>query len=472
MTRTRPVSKLAFGICALLLAVSGILVFGPLPSASAQTTASGTVLGNGTGLIYMNVANSTFVVGNITYSAIMFGDVTGAYSGTAEVMPGPFLTPNLIAQYYIEMGGVPTPVTIFFPADSSGFIITSEDPPGVYNWTQHLGNPDHPVTMWTASNRLFDTVVSIDQVGTSQPIGGSYPNILFAVNFTFTGNYTGELLPCGAKEIQSQVADSGTFTSDDGSIVVNYTRNGTTAMIFAPLQPCPITSTKPYLDKFVYVNSNLALADEDNVNVKIYYTQAEVEAAKIKGDTLKIYRWDDLTWSEVPGSGIGSDGSGTYVGALLEKFGVYCAVGDTPPAEIPGKVTLKPSISVTISEASPSEVDYGVMAPGTEALSPVLQVVNDGSVAEDLLIKGANATCGAGTWTLADTPGADQYSHLYGIGMIPASYTPLSTTDASYLGTDVVVGGTVNFRLKIQTPTSSTVYGQYATTVTILAVAH
>jgi len=141
-------------------------------------------------------------------------------------------------------------------------------------------------------------------------------------------------------------------------------------------------------------------------------------------------------------------------------------------------VTLQ-SISVTIAEGYPTAVGYGVMAPGTEAIPATytpgtysyLRVENNGSVAEDLLIKGVDATCGAGTWTLAATPGADQYSHLYGIGQSPVSYSLLSTA-ASTLGSNVAVGGTVDFNLKILTPTSSTVYGQYSTTVTILAVAH
>jgi hypothetical protein len=147
-------------------------------------------------------------------------------------------------------------------------------------------------------------------------------------------------------------------------------------------------------------------------------------------------------------------------------------------AQVSATVTLQ-SISVTIAEGYPTAMDYGVMAPGTEAIPATytpgtysyLRVENNGSVAEDLLIKGADATCGTGTWTLAATPGANQYSHLYGIGQSPVSYTPLSTS-ASTLGSNVAAGGTVDFKLKIQTPTSSTVYGQYSTTVTILAVAH
>jgi len=162
-------------------------------------------------------------------------------------------------------------------------------------------------------------------------------------------------------------------------------------------------------------------------------------------------------------------------GTILHYFEGAASEGE---AQVSATVTLQ-SISVTIASGYPTAMDYGVMAPGTEAIPTTytpgtysyLRVENNGSVAEDLLIKGADATCGAGTWTLAASPGANQYSHLYGIGQSPVSYTPLSTA-ASTLGTDVATGGTVNFKLKIQTPTSSTVYGQYSTTVTILAVAH
>jgi hypothetical protein len=72
---------------------------------------------------------------------------------------------------------------------------------------------------------------------------------------------------------------------------------------------------------------------------------------------------------------------------------------------------------------------------------------------------------------LAATPGPDQYSHFYGLGQTPGSYSTLDTL-AKNLSSNVTVGGTVDFNVKIQTPTNSTVYGQYSTTVTVLAVAH
>jgi hypothetical protein len=178
------------------------------------------------------------------------------------------------------------------------------------------------------------------------------------------------------------------------------------------------------------------------------------------------------------------DGDTVVVGAFYDDVeananqgSAYVYEGGT--AQVSATVTLEPYlISVTIAEGYPTAVEYGAMLPNTEAEPTAyipdtysyLRVENDGNVAADLLIKGANATCGTGTWILAATPGPNQYTHLYGLGQTPGSYSPLSTS-TSVLGTNVTVGGTVDFNVKIQTPTDSTVYGQYSTTVTVLAVA-
>jgi hypothetical protein len=168
------------------------------------------------------------------------------------------------------------------------------------------------------------------------------------------------------------------------------------------------------------------------------------------------------------------------VGANIDQGSAYIYEGSTPGgAQVAATVTLQ-SISVTISDGYPTAVDYGVMAPGSEAF-PVtyipathqnIRVENNGSVAEDLLIRGSDAACTrGGTWTLSPIPGDDAYAHLYGIGLSPAAYSPLSTA-ASTLGSDLAVGDTVDFNLKIQTPNSSTVWGRYSTTVSVLAVSH
>ena len=167
------------------------------------------------------------------------------------------------------------------------------------------------------------------------------------------------------------------------------------------------------------------------------------------------------------------------VGANADQGSAYVYVGREDTAHVSATVTMEEiSISVAIPEGYPMAVDYGEMTLSAEAVPTAyapdtysyLRVENNGNVAEDLLIKGANATCGVGTWILSETPGADQYCHLYGLGQTPGSYSPLSAS-ASTLGTNVTVGGIVDFNVKIQTPTSSTVSGQYSTTVTVLAVA-
>jgi glutamate synthase domain-containing protein 3 len=167
------------------------------------------------------------------------------------------------------------------------------------------------------------------------------------------------------------------------------------------------------------------------------------------------------------------------VGANADQGSAYVYDGRDRAAQVSATVTLQGYlISVVISEGYPTAVEYGVMLPNTEAVPTAyipdtysyLRVENNGNVAEDVLIKGANATCVTGTWILAATPGADQYSHLYGVGQTPGSYSTLDTL-AKNLSNNVTVGGTVDFNVKIQTPTNSTVYGQYSTTVTVLAVA-
>jgi hypothetical protein len=149
-------------------------------------------------------------------------------------------------------------------------------------------------------------------------------------------------------------------------------------------------------------------------------------------------------------------------------------------AQVSATVTFQViSVSVGIPSGYPTSVDYGPLRPDIEAApasySPAtysyLRVVNSGNVAEHFLIKGANATSpGEGTWTLADTPGVNQYVHLYGTEQAPGGYTALSSTDGSNLAANVAVGEGQDFNLKIHTPTGSTVQGQYSTTVTIVAL--
>ena len=253
------------------------------------------------------------------------------------------------------------------------------------------------------------------------------------------------------------------LTASDGaatdSFGVSVAINGDTAVVGAYMDDIGANSTDQG-SAYVFTRSGTNWMEQTKLTASDGATEDDFGiSAAIDGDTVVVGAfYDDVEANANQGS-------------------AYVYEGGT--AQVSATVTLEPYlISVTIAEGYPTAVEYGAMLPNTEAEPTAyipdtysyLRVENDGNVAADLLIKGANATCGTGTWILAATPGPNQYTHLYGLGQTPGSYSPLSTS-TSVLGTNVTVGGTVDFNVKIQTPTDSTVYGQYSTTVTVLAVA-
>jgi hypothetical protein len=258
------------------------------------------------------------------------------------------------------------------------------------------------------------------------------------------------------------------LTASDGAegdrFGISVAINGDTAVVGAYLDDVGANSTDQG-SAYVFTRSGTNWMEQAKLTASDGAAEDDFGiSAAIDGDTVVVGAfYDDL---EANGHIVSPNQGSAYV----YEEGI---------AQVSATVTLEPYlISVRIAEGYPTAVDYGAMLPNTEteptAYIPdtysYLRVENDGNVAADLLIRGANATCETGTWILAATPGPDQYSHLYGLGQTPGSYSPLSTL-TSVLGTNVTVGGTVDFNVKIQTPTNSTVYGQYSTTVTVLAVA-
>lgn len=137
------------------------------------------------------------------------------------------------------------------------------------------------------------------------------------------------------------------------------------------------------------------------------------------------------------------------------------------------------NISVAVSDGS---VAYGTLSLSASAnttsggVNDTQVATNDGNVAEDFNILSSNATGGT-AWTLAGSPGADQYSHSFcntGSGSpdncdATPTWTSM-TTNYQQLANSVSPAGTNRFDLKLDTPTSSTDYVQKTVNVTIQAV--
>ncbi|HET9721563.1 MAG TPA: hypothetical protein VFP32_00850 [Candidatus Saccharimonadales bacterium] len=131
---------------------------------------------------------------------------------------------------------------------------------------------------------------------------------------------------------------------------------------------------------------------------------------------------------------------------------------------------MKISVSVASGTVAYGTLDLSSTKDTTATgLNDTQVATNDGNVAEDLNIESSSAIGGT-TWTLAATPGADQYEHDFSTDG-GSTWTPMTTSYAS-LGTNVAATGTKNFDLKIHTPTSSTDYVQKTITLTVQAVQH
>jgi len=155
--------------------------------------------------------------------------------------------------------------------------------------------------------------------------------------------------------------------------------------------------------------------------------------------------------------------------------GVLVQAADT--ATVTATVTVQ-NISVSVSDGS---ISYGTMAVNSwkSTLSSDMPpsgdmqtATNNGNVTEDFNIKGQNSA----NWTLGSSQGSEQYVHQFcndtanDCSTPPTNYTALTTSYAT-LATGVATSGTIDFQLRLGTPTSTSSYTQQSVDVTVQAVA-
>lgn len=135
------------------------------------------------------------------------------------------------------------------------------------------------------------------------------------------------------------------------------------------------------------------------------------------------------------------------------------------------------SISISVEDGS---VSYGIMVEDSSRstlsgdLNDTQTVTNNGDVVVNLDIKGQNATGGGCTWTLSSTNGNNQYIHQFcndtdnNCSSPPTNYSAL-TSSYQTLKTGLAVDGTIDFHLRLTTPTETSCYGQQSVDVMIQA---
>jgi hypothetical protein len=127
-----------------------------------------------------------------------------------------------------------------------------------------------------------------------------------------------------------------------------------------------------------------------------------------------------------------------------------------------------PLLSVSVSN---STFAFGTNPLNTWMTPQTSVITNDGTVAENFVGRISQFSDGANTWGISSTNNGDniiraQWSTTSATG----PWTDISAYNTDFtIATNVAVNGSVNFWFRIQTPTSTSSYNQYSSTLTVTA---
>lgn len=159
-----------------------------------------------------------------------------------------------------------------------------------------------------------------------------------------------------------------------------------------------------------------------------------------------------------------------FVGSFFFLLAVSISAG--------GQATIDATVTpVLISVATSfNSMSYGALALNTADNPPspdeAIMITQDGNVNEDISIRGdaAARVSGGGSWTLADTVGANQYVHKFGFGTSSdiSSFSAMTMSDYKFVS-GLAPNGTRFLKFRMSMPTSTSNYGQYKTSVYLVA---
>jgi len=228
----------------------------------------------------------------------------------------------------LTIGGIPHTATIYGKGTSSNFVI---EPPGYPNPSQVTFDFAASGEIWTTdgSNIFVHATGSGSGNATeSWPAPGQYQ----LTDFTVSGSWTGTAQNLESAPQTSDVTPgSGTVTlpGAQGTVAqLDYSTIGSGTILLAQYQGNPGGNpVKTALGKYVEVDTSIINPEITwPVQLRVYYTDAEVAAAGLNESSLRMYRWDGSSWNVVADSGV--DTTQNYVWANLYSFSGYGPMGD------------------------------------------------------------------------------------------------------------------------------------------------
>ncbi|OGF25468.1 MAG: hypothetical protein A2V63_00305 [Candidatus Eisenbacteria bacterium RBG_19FT_COMBO_70_11] len=194
---------------------------------------------------------------------------------------------------------------------------------------------------------------------------------------------------------------------------------------------------------------------------------------------------DGATWRGIANGGSINPGAGErwlqigldYSRAIPKSTGALEDVWS--PCRAPFRVFPRPlAMSVTANytpvfsvAASKASFAYGTRLLNTWLPADSSTLTNDGTSTETLVAQISTFTAGANTWSLsAASNGADQIRAQWFTTSASGPWTDIAAYDQNFtVRTGLAATGTVKLYFRIQTPTSTSSYAQYASTLTVTA---
>jgi len=160
------------------------------------------------------------------------------------------------------------------------------------------------------------------------PAPGQYQMTGFSVSGTWTG--TAQNFE-SAPQVSDVTPGSGTVTLSGalGTVAqLNYETTGSGTILLAQYDGNPGGNpVKTPLGKYIEVDTSIINPEITwPVQLRVYYTDAEVAAAGLNENSLRMYRWDGSSWTLVAESGV--DTAQNYIWANLYSFSGYGPMGD------------------------------------------------------------------------------------------------------------------------------------------------
>lgn len=203
--------------------------------------------------------------------------------------------------------------------------------------------------------------------------------------------------------------------------------------------------------------------------------------------TASTWSAGQLTWLETD-TGCTLDLGGVEAGQMMFIIQIGSGAANTSGGWLHGEedtdghfleagVNITVASNISITRTTDGIINYGsvdINGGSTSTLPTAIDDVqtfqNNGGVAEKFSIKTSNATSSGGvTWTVGSSPGTNIYTHSF--ATTTSGYWQVLDTVDTYevASSSIAVNGTLDFYMKIETPTVTDDYEQKNIYITVFA---